>query len=114
VELTLEQMARVVHESVRALQLATDNPVAAPSWEDAAAWYHESSIEGVRAALDGVDPREMHVRWCEHRIRTGWTLGPIKDTVAKTHPWLVDYDELPPAEKAKDALVIAVVRALSG
>jgi len=37
-----------------------------------------------------------------------------KDAVAKTHPCLVDYDDLPPAQQAKDALFAAVVLALSG
>ena len=44
----------------------------------------------------------------------GWVYGEHKDEQRKTHPCIVPYDELPAAQRAKDALFLANVRALQG
>ena len=46
--------------------------------------------------------RNVHEVWAANRIAEGWTYGPARDDVAKTHPCLVPYDELPESEKAYD------------
>jgi hypothetical protein len=45
--------------------------------------------------------RMEHERWCEERCREGWrhASGP-KNPQAKTHPALLPWEELPPADKA--------------
>jgi hypothetical protein len=40
--------------------------------------------------------------------------GPVKDVVNKIHPCIRPYEELPEAQQKKDAMFIAVVRALAG
>jgi hypothetical protein len=47
------------------------------------------------------------------KLETGWRYGKVKNEEARTHPLLVPFDELPPAEQAKDHLFISIVRALS-
>ena len=47
-----------------------------------------------------------HMNWCDHKIADGWSYGPIKDPEGKTHPCLVDYDQLPESQKKKDEVVI--------
>ena len=42
----------------------------------------------------------------------GWSYGPVHDPVAKLHPNMVPYDQLTPEQRQKDALFLAVVRAL--
>lgn len=44
----------------------------------------------------------VHDVWAVSRIKEGWTYGPMRDSVAKTTPCLVPYDELPEDEKAYD------------
>ncbi len=46
--------------------------------------------------------RAQHDLWMETRKADGWVYGPVKDAETKTHPDLVDYEELPAVERAKD------------
>ena len=43
--------------------------------------------------LEALAARE-HQFWKDERLRSGWTFGPIKDPLKKTHPLLVDYELL--------------------
>lgn len=43
----------------------------------------------------------------------GLVYGEVKDPAAKTHPCFVPYDELPPSQKAKDYIFLAIVRELA-
>ena len=56
----------------------------------------------------------VHAAWMRRRIADGWRLGDHRDDVAKLHPCLVAYDELPEQEKAYDrgtaAQVLAFLR----
>jgi hypothetical protein len=109
-----EQIARVCHEANRGYQAAVQTegiPIAAP-WEDFPADERAGVIEGVRLALAGATPIELHASWCARKIAEGWTRGPVKDTAAKTHPCLVDYHDLPLEQRRKDALFAAIVGAL--
>lgn len=80
------------------------------AWEEAGFDIQKSSVSGVLVLLasPGTSPEALHISWCEERRATGWTYGAIKDTVAKTHPCLVDYDKLPAEQQAKDVLFSAV------
>lgn len=46
--------------------------------------------------------RNVHDNWAAGRIKEGWTYGPERDDKRKTHPCLVDYDDLPDSEKEYD------------
>lgn len=43
-----------------------------------------------------------HDVWAATRIAQGWTYGPARDDVAKKHPCLVPYADLPESEKEYD------------
>ena len=43
-----------------------------------------------------------HDHWARQRIEAGWTYGPQRDDVRKTHPDLVPYRDLPEGEKEYD------------
>jgi hypothetical protein len=109
---TVEQIARVCHEANRAWCEANGDRSQRP-WVAAEEWQRESAMEGVKAALDGQGPEELHESWCQSKLRDGWVYGEAKDAEAKTHPCLMPYDLLPPEQRAKDHLFLAVVRALS-
>lgn len=108
------ELARVCHEANRAYcgTLGEDQP----AWEDAPDWQRESAILGVRFHRENPEagPEGSHTSWMNHKVADGWTYGPVKDPDAKTHPCIMPFDQLPPAQQAKDRLFVAIVRALTG
>lgn len=109
----IAEIAQVCHEANRAVQAITGDPSPSPAWDGAPEWQRESAVEGVRQALDGATPEQLHESWCGHKRADGWTYGEVKDAGAKTHPCLVPYAELPAEQRAKDSLFHAIVAALA-
>lgn len=112
-ELTAEQIAHVVHEANRALQQIFRDPVVSPVWLEAPLSQRDSAIHGVRQAIAGASPEELHEEWVRWRKERGWKYGKVKDEWGKTHPALVPYAELPPEQRIKDDLFLAIVRMLA-
>lgn len=110
-QILIEAAARAAHEANRAWCVAHGDH-SQPAWEDAPTWQTDSARAGVLGVIDGNGPRESHASWTAHKVADGWTYGPVKDPEAKRHPCLVDYDDLPPDQKAKDGIYVAVVRAV--
>lgn len=46
--------------------------------------------------------KNVHEVWACNRMNEGWTYGPERDDVAKKHPCLVAYEDLPDSEKEYD------------
>lgn len=112
--MTTYDIARVVHEANRAYcQMIGDN--SQKPWDEADAWQRESAVAGVQAMLDGsaTTPEEQHETWVKHKRADGWVYGLAKDAVAKTHPCMVPYTDLPIEQRRKDLLFRAVVDALT-
>lgn len=57
-----------------------------------------ADLLGLREAL----ARNTHETWAKGRLEEGWTPGPARDDVARRHPGLVPYEDLPEAEKDYD------------
>ena len=106
-------IAMVCHEANRAYCLALGDG-SQPRWGDAPDWQRESALAGVEAILadPSTTPEQSHQGWFDQKFRTGWKWGPVKDPARKEHPCMVPYDQLPEAQKKKDALFGAIVRAL--
>jgi hypothetical protein len=111
--LTVEQVAHVVHEAIRAVQLETGDPAPVPPWEQATGEQRISTLDSVCAALSGQTPEQLHESWAAAKRAAGWVHGEVKNAAAKTHPCLVGYHRLPAEQRTKDALVAAVVAALA-
>jgi hypothetical protein len=110
---TNEEIAQVTHEANRVIQLIQGDPAPSPHWDDAPPWQRDSAVDGVRNALDGVTSEESHENWVKFKAELGWVYGEAKNEMAKTHPCLVSYAGLPPEQKIKDHLFLAIVKALS-
>lgn len=108
-----EDIARVCHEANRAVCEAFGDK-SQESWEKAEQWQRESAIKGVEFIVAHPDARpfDQHYAWMRDKIADGWKYGATKDPVAKTHPCLVEYNELPGEQKAKDYVFQAVARTL--
>lgn len=113
--LPIEAIARICHEANRAYALATgeDPSVVFPGWTEAPESIRQSAIIGVRRALAGEGPRALHESWCATKQADGWVYGKVKDLVAKIHPCLVPYDDLPVEQQRKDDLFAAIVKTLA-
>lgn len=110
----IENIAMVCHEANRAY-CATHGDFSQIRWADAPQWQRDSAINGVQHALKypKAGPENMHNNWWAGKLADGWTYGPVKDPVAKTHPCIVPYDQLPEFQRKKNALFLAIVRALA-
>ncbi|MEQ9507052.1 MAG: RyR domain-containing protein [Hyphomonas sp.] len=110
----LDAIARTVHEALRAWA-AAHGQYDIPPWYEAEPWMHDSTRDSVRHALESDAPsgRSQHENWLDKKRQAGWQYGPVKDAEAKTHPLMVPYDDLPDWERRKDALIIALARALA-
>ena len=60
-----------------------------------------------------VSPETQHAVWLSDKIATGWKYGPRKDPVAKTHPRVAPYADLPVAQRVKDEIFLSIVRTYS-
>jgi hypothetical protein len=110
---TVEQIAQVMHEAMRAWQKA-NGQTPAPPWSRAPKWMKESSAASVvwRVANPKAGASAQHDQWLAQKKKDGWKYGKTKDAQKKTHPMMVPYGQLPEFERRKDALVNAVVDAL--
>lgn len=106
----VESTARLCHEANRILQLHSDGDVISPTWNAAPDWQKESSREGVRKALQGQTPEQLHESWLEFKLKDGWVYGVEKDEYKKTHPCMVRYEDLPEDQQIKDDMFHAIVQ----
>lgn len=109
------QIAHICHEANRALQMEQNDPAipVSPSWKDLDAEARASIIDGVQSVVGGADPQQSHENWIRFKHSHGWRLGLTKDPVAKTHPLLVPYAELPESQRLKDQLFGCIVAVLA-
>jgi len=109
-------IARVTYETNRAY-CATIGDYTFQKWEVAPDWQRKTNIEGVlfhlRHLKEGKAPSESasHDSWMETKEREGWRYGPVKRADLKEHPCFLPYQDLAPAQKLKDYLFGAVVKA---
>ena len=111
-ELTEGQIAKVCHEANRAY-CAVLGDLNQPTWEDAPDWQKSSAMNGVIHAMNpDAEPSDSHASWLAEKAADGWKYGPAKDPEKKEHPCFMPYADLPPEQKIKDVLFLAVARAL--
>lgn len=110
-DIHIEACARAAHEANRAYCIAIGD-VSQPSWDDAPDWQKSSAINGVKGVIAGNGPEQSHESWLKEKADAGWKYGPVKDPDKKEHPCFVPYAALPPEQRRKDDVYVAVVRAM--
>lgn len=101
--------ARAAHEVIMAWRGATGQDIT--PWDQAPKWMHDSSLEMVDDVIKGLPQSATHDRWLANKKTAGWKWGPVRDDDRLIHPCMVPYEQLPPAEQAKDALIHRVIKA---
>lgn len=111
----IEGIARVVHEANRLLQVAQNDPRIPVSshWDSLSQETKNSAKNGVQGVLDGNTPEQSHQNWMKFKKENGWTWGAVKDEVAKTHPNMLEYDQLLAVQKLKDDQFVNIVKLLA-
>ncbi|NUW71400.1 hypothetical protein HOP38_02600 [Vibrio mediterranei] len=107
------KIAQVCHEINRAF-CASIGDDSQPEWDKAPDWQKMSAINGVNFHLENpdADPADSHKNWMEEKIADGWKYGEEKNEEEKTHPCLVEYEELPSEQRCKDHLFKQTVHSL--
>lgn len=107
----LLQTAQACHE-INRIYCAAIGDDSQPPWDEAPDWQRVSAVEAVESVLKNPDqtPEDQHNAWMRHKYLEGWVYGPEKNADRKTHPCLVSYSQLPASERAKDDLLLAVIR----
>lgn len=110
----IETIARTANEANRGYCESIGDPAPDP-WTQLSEGVRESVLDGVRFHLErpAAGPGASHDNWCAFKRAQGWRYGDVKSEQHRTHPNLLPYYELPEAQRRKDILFIAVVRALS-
>lgn len=108
----VEAAAQAAHERNREYCLSIGDE-SQSSWEDAPQWQRDSAISGVLYLIDHPDatPAQQHAAWSRVKINDGWVYGKVKDEKRKTHPCLVEYEDLPEVQRVKDEIFQAAVLA---
>jgi hypothetical protein len=106
-------IAAVCHEANRQYCRSIGDDSQVP-WSQASGGIQASAVQGVRDVISGEasTPEQAHERWMAFKRDQGWVYGPEKSEVAKTHPCLRPYGELPLSQRTKDRLFMAVATAL--
>ena len=106
------RIAAICHE-VNRVYCASIGDMSQPHWRLASDDIKLSAYKGVEWRLLNPDApaSAQHEQWCEHKLSQGWAWGLEKSADLKTHPCLIEYEDLPKEQQTKDALFMAVVDA---
>lgn len=109
----VEQIAKICHEANRAY-CQTIGDDSQPSWEDAPEWQRSSARTGVNLHGNNPDasPSASHESWMRQKVADGWVYGETKNPDTKQHPCIVNFEDLPVEQQAKDFLFRNTVHAL--
>jgi hypothetical protein len=110
-----EALARFLHEvgaAVQRLQEPDGGPSPSGPWESEPEAYRTICIEAVRAARFGTTRQDHQRRWIAALHVLGWRKGPT-DRARKTHPDLIEYDEMNQAQRDKVRVFLTLVTTLT-
>jgi hypothetical protein len=106
------RLARLIYEATRVEAEWSGRPIVPETWDQRGEEFRQQFVSVVAEYIESErlpTPRQAHDSWVRSYLEMGWRHGEKRDPVAKTHPDLVPFDELPPAERDKDAIFLAFV-----
>lgn len=107
-----ERRAEFVYEVCRLEAIASCRPMVPEVYAQRDAAFRAQFLKTIdRLCADEAPPttpEAEHDSWMRAYEEMGWRYGEVRDPVAKTHPDMVPFNELPKAERDKDAIFLAV------
>ena len=112
----IDACAHAAHEAVRAYAKTTaaDGDLLANPWDHCDDAARAAARATVYRLIDcrSLTPEQAHEVWVASMVGLGWKKGRTKNVLAKTHPCLVEWDDLDHEIQAKDALFLDVAKAM--
>jgi len=108
----LAELASAIYEATRLEASWSQRPIVPPPWSEREPDFQRQFISIIGQYLTAQrlpTPEEAHQSWVEAYTAMGWKYGPTRDPVAKTHPDMLPFAELPKDERDKDAIFLAFV-----
>ena len=108
-----ERRAIFVYETARVENAAANRPINPEPWEQRSADFRVNMTKAVSRQCGDKRlecPEALHDAWWEAYKEMGWKYGPERDTVKKTHPDMVPFDELGRREQEKDWVFFMLCR----
>ena len=107
------EIAKVCHQANKAW-CELNGDFSQVNWEEASDSIRESAVKGVTFRIENpkAKPSDQHEAWLKSKLEEGWVYGKVKDLEKKTHPCIVEYNELPLFQRKKDKLFQFIVDAL--
>lgn len=93
------------YEVARLQAAAVDAPIIPEPWSERTQDFKDQFklfIEKMMGDDRLSDPEALHDSWWQAYIDLGWTYGPVRSVVDKTHPDMVPFNELGREEQIKD------------
>lgn len=107
----IERRARFVYDAARLAALAALAPIIPELWSEREEPFRAQFrrvIERQCGAQRCDSPSTLHAEWVDAYRGMGWTWGPVRDVISKTHPDMVPYEALGRLERDKDAVFVAL------
>ena len=106
-----ERRAWFIYEGARLAAYAAKAPIIPEPWELRELPFREQFLKVIEKQCGperSGDPKRLHDDWVEAYRVMGWVYGEKRDTVLKTHPDMVPYEDLGQLERDKDAVFVAL------
>jgi hypothetical protein len=111
--LSLVEVARVAYGAFRAYaaELGEDHG----PWDERDEAYRLGLLVQVQRYVEhpSLSAEDAHGAWLQARLDQGWDHGVEKDAEARTHPLMVPWPSVPPAQKIKGEVIRAVALCLA-
>jgi hypothetical protein len=113
--LTTYEIAKVCYEAVRAYCESLGDMTRHP-WHESEPWAKEQAVACAKFVLSNltIGGPGLHAHWMSNKLAAGWKYGPQKSAIAKTHPSLKPWDQLPATEQVKNLLFANIVYTFRG
>jgi hypothetical protein len=107
----MKRIAKWIYEATRIEAEWSKRRIVPEAWCERDEAFREQFLKVIKTYFteELPTPEGAHNSWWEAYKEMGWKYGEVRDPRKKTHPDMVDFNELPEDEQQKDAIFLAFV-----